>query len=135
MEPGRYQTRQIINALYRCGGIYFFCLFIFDYKARFVCVKCKTCLRIAILAYCFNIFGSIFGVLFCLHIKKLILGCKSIWQSMRKFPCAVWRVSIFPHTDKKETFFFLKTEYWSGLNFLDNYFLIRPENLKKFLKI
>ena len=25
---------------------------------------------------------------------------------------------------------FLKTEYWYGLNFLDNYLFIRPENLK-----
>ena len=53
------------------------CLFIFDYKALFVCVKDRTCLRIAIPDYCFNIFGSIFGVLFCLLIKKL-LGCKTI---------------------------------------------------------
>ena len=30
-----------------------------------------------------------FGVLFCLLIKKVILGSKTIWQSMRKFPCAV----------------------------------------------
>ena len=52
----------------------------------------------------FNIFGSMFGVLFCLLIKKLILGCKTISQSMRKFLWAVWSVSTFPHMDKEETF-------------------------------
>ena len=48
----------------------------------FVCVKDRTCLRMAIPAYCFSIFGSIFGALFCLLIK-LILECDTIWQSMR----------------------------------------------------
>ena len=62
--------------------------FIFDYKVLFVCVKDKTCLRMAIPAHYFNIFGSIFGVLFCLIIKKLIVGIKTIWKSVRKFPCA-----------------------------------------------
>ena len=37
-------------------------------------------------------------------IKKLILECGSIWQSMRKFLWAVWSVSTFPHMDKEETF-------------------------------
>ena len=50
-----------------------FTVFIFNYKAPFVCVKGKACRKIAIPAYCFNIFGSMFGDLFCLHIKKLIL--------------------------------------------------------------
>ena len=54
----------------------FICLF--DYKALFVCVKDRTCLRMAIPAYCFSIFGSIFGVLFCLLIKKFILGSNTI---------------------------------------------------------
>ena len=40
----------------------FVCLSIFNYKALFVCVKDRTCLKIAIPAYCFNIFGSGFGV-------------------------------------------------------------------------
>ena len=69
--------------------IYLFTVFIFNSKALFVCVKDRVCLKVAIPAYCFTIFGSIFGVLFCLLIKKLILGSKTIWQSMRKFPCAV----------------------------------------------
>ena len=50
----------------------------FDYKALFVCLKDITCLRMAIPAYCFSIFGSFFGPLFCLLIKKLILGCDTI---------------------------------------------------------
>ena len=73
----------------------------------FVCVKDRTCLRMAIPAYCFSIFGSIFGALFCLLIKKLILEYDIIWQSMRKFLQAVWSVSTFPHMDK-ETFLFWK---------------------------
>ena len=71
---------------------------------KLVCVKGRTCLRMAIPAYCFNIFESIFGVLFSLLIRKLILGCKTIWQSMRKFLWAVWSVSTFPHMGKEETF-------------------------------
>ena len=55
-------------------------------------------------AYCFSIFGSIFGALFSLLTKKLILGCDTIWQSMRKFPGAVWIVSTLPDMDKEETF-------------------------------
>ena len=70
-----------------------------------VCVKERTCLRIAISVNCFNIFGSIFGLLFSLLIKKLMLGSKTIWQSMRKFPCAIWSVRVFPHMDKEEIFF------------------------------
>ena len=58
--------------------IVFICLFIFDYKSLFACVKNKTYLRIAVPASSSNIFGSIFGVLLCLHIKKLILGSKTI---------------------------------------------------------
>ena len=37
--------------------------------------------------------------------------------------------------DKEETFFFLKTAHWYSLNFLVHYFLIRPENVLKGLKI
>ena len=122
----RTETKQRINAVHCTRGMYL-CLFIFDYKALLVCVKDRTCLRIAIVAYCFNIFGSISSVLFCLLIKKLILGCKTIWQSMRS-------VSTLPHMDKEEAFFFLKTAYWHGQNFLDDYLFIRSENLKTSLK-
>ena len=74
----------------------FICLL--DNKALFVRV------RMAIPAYCLNIVGSIFGALFCLLIKKLILECKTVWQSMRKFIWAFWSVSKIPHIDKEETF-------------------------------
>ena len=53
----------------------FICLF--DYKALFVCLKDRTCLRMAIPAYFFNIFGSIFGAFICV-LKKLILECDTI---------------------------------------------------------
>ena len=56
--------------------IYLFTVFIFNSKALFVCVKDRVCLKVAIPAYFFNSFGSIFGVLFCLRFKKLILGSK-----------------------------------------------------------
>ena len=127
----RTETKQRINAVHCTRGMYL-CLFIFDYKALLVCVKDRTCLRMAIPAYCFNIFGSVFIVLFCLYIKKLILGCKTVWQSMRKSPCAVWSVSTFPHMDKEEAFFFLKTAHCQ--NFLDNYLFIRSGNLNTSLK-
>ena len=69
--------------------IYQITVFIFNYKALFVFVKDSACLKTAIPAYCFNIFGSIFGFLFLLLNKKLILAGKTIWQNKRKFPCAV----------------------------------------------
>ena len=75
------------------------------YLCLFVCVKDSTYLRMAIPAYCFSIFGLIFDVFFRLLIKKIILGCETIWKSMRKFLWAVWSVSIFPHMEKEETFF------------------------------
>ena len=52
--------------------IYLFTVFTFNSKALFVCVKDRVCLKVTIPAYCFTIFGSIVGVLFCLLIKKLI---------------------------------------------------------------
>ena len=58
--------------------IYLFTVFISNYKALFARVKDRTCLKMATPAYCFKIFGQIFGVLFCLIIKKLILGSKTI---------------------------------------------------------
>ena len=59
--------------------LYLFTVFIFNPKSLFVCVKENVCLKVAIPSYCFNIFGSIFGVLFCALIKKLILGSNTIW--------------------------------------------------------
>ena len=53
-------------------------LFVFDYKALLICVTDKTCLIIATTAFCFNIFKSIFGPLFYLLDRKLILGSKPI---------------------------------------------------------
>ena len=91
--------------------IYLQYLYLFNYKALFVCVKDSAYLKTAIPTYCFNIFGSIFGVLFSLLIKKLILESKTIWQSMRTFSRAVRRVRRFPHMDKEETFFFLKAAH------------------------
>ena len=54
-----------------------------------------ACLRMAI---------KFFGVLFCLLIKKFILGCDTIWQSMIKFLWVVGSVSTFPHLEKEKKF-------------------------------
>ena len=70
----RIETKQRINAVHYSSVEVFIYLFISDLyliKALFVSLKDRTCLRIAIPAYCLNIFGSIFGVLFSLLIKKL----------------------------------------------------------------
>ena len=56
----------------------FIAVFIFNYKALFVCVKDRAFLKIAIPSYGFNNFESTFGVLSCLLIKKIILGSKTI---------------------------------------------------------
>ena len=111
MEPGIYQTwnlvqyiigirtetRQKINAVHCSRGIHLSVYLIV--KLGLFVLK-----RMAIPFYCFSIFGSIFGALFCLLIKKLILECDTIWQSMRKFLRVVWSVSTFPHMEKEETF-------------------------------
>ena len=68
--------------------IYRFIVSIFNFRALLVCVKDRICQKVAISAYCLTIFGSIFGVLSFVLIKKLMLGSKTIWQSMRKFSCA-----------------------------------------------
>ena len=68
-------------------------------------------------------FGSIFGALFCLPIKMFILGCDTIWQSMRKFLWALWSVSTFPQIDKEETFLSWKLHIsmiWMFYTFLLN---------------
>ena len=100
-------------------GYLYICLSIFDYKALCVCAKDRTYLRIAIPAYCFNIFGSIFGFLFCLLIKMWVLGSRSIWESIRKVPSAVWSVRTICHIDKEETVFYWKLHIgmvWMFLN-------------------
>ena len=102
----------------------FICLF--DCKALFVCVKDRTCLRMAIPAYCFSIFGSSFGALFCLLIKKLMLECDTISQSMRVSTSSL-KYEYISSYGQRRNISFLKTAHWYGLNFL--YLFIRPENL------
>ena len=46
----------------------FICLF--DHKAFFVCAKDRACLRMAIPAYCFSIFGSILVPYFVYLLKR-----------------------------------------------------------------
>ena len=97
----------------------FICLF--DYKALFLCLTDRTCLKMAIPSYCFSIFGSIFAALLSLLIKKFMLGCETIWQSMSKFLWAVWSVSTLLHMDKEEAFLSWKLHIamiWSFYTFL-----------------
>ena len=101
------------------------------FRALFPCVKDRACLRLAIPSYYFNIIGSVFGFLFCLLIKKLkklILGSKTIWQSMRKFPCEIWSLATFGQRRNIETFFLEKYMLAWFEFFLDNYFFMRPRN-------
>ena len=63
------QKQDRINAIHRSKDIYLSVYLYFIIKLL-VCVKDSVCLRIAIPAYCINIFGSIFGILFCLLIGK-----------------------------------------------------------------
>ena len=98
------KTRQIVNEVY-CSRRIYLRLSTFDYRALFVYVKDRRCVRIAMPAYCFNNCGSTFDFLFCLLDGKLILSSKTIWQSMEKFPCAVLSVRTFPHMEEEEPFF------------------------------
>ena len=72
-NQNRNKAENKCSSLHFSRGIYLsvYFRFIFDHKALFVSLKDRTCLRIAIPAYCLNIFGSIFGVLFSFLIKKL----------------------------------------------------------------
>ena len=137
MEPGKYQTwrlvqyiigirtetSQRINATHSSRGIYYlFTVFIFNC----VCVcKRQSMSKNSDTCPLLQDSGSIFDVFFSLLIKKLLLGSKTMWQSMRKFPCK----NIFSYGQRKN-FFYLKTAYWYRLIFLDNYLFIRLENLK-----
>ena len=120
MEPGTYQTWKPVSILVSKQKqdreqmqlikveilIYLLTAFIFNSKALLFCVKDRVWLKVSIPAYSFIIFGSIFvGFFFGLLIKKSILGSKTIWQSMRKFPGAVSSVRTFPNVDKEETSF------------------------------
>ena len=85
----------------------------------FACVKDRTCLRMAIPAYCFIIFGSTFGALFCLPIKKLILECDTIWKKYEEDSISSLKCDYISSDEQRRNISFLKTAHWYGLNFLD----------------
>ena len=104
----RRETRQRIITVHCSTGIYS-CLFIFYYKALHTWVKERTCLRIAIPAYCFVV-----GALFCVLIKNLIIWSKTTWQTMKEYPWAVWSVrTLLVRTKKKHFFLENSTLVWS----------------------
>ena len=72
----RIATSQRINAVHYSRGVYL-SVYLYLIIKLFVCVKDRTCLRTAIPAYYFNIFGSIFSALLFLLTKKLIFGIKN----------------------------------------------------------
>ena len=98
-------------------------MYLFICLALFVCVKDMKCLRMAIPIYCFNIFGLIFGLLFCLHIKNLILGCKDLAKYEKVSVSSLMCENISSY-GKRRSISFLKIAHWYGLNFLDISFLL-----------
>ena len=94
--------------------IYLFRVFAFSYKTLFVCVKDRPCLKIAIPAYRFNIFGSVFGVLFCLLIKELIIEVKPSENHEKVSMCTLKFKDISSY-EQRSKFFFLEdyTLVWS----------------------
>ena len=124
LEPGIYQAwkliqyigirreaRQRINAV-QCSRVIYLSLYLIIKLCLFV--QRTGRLRIATPACCFNIFGSIFGVVFCFLIKKLILGCKTIWQRWESFydQFEVW-VHFPIWTKEKHLFLVNCTLVWS----------------------
>ena len=75
---------------------------------------------------------KLFGVLFCLLIKKFILGCDTIWQSMGKFLWGVGSVNTFPHMDKEEKFLSSKLHIGMVSNFYTFSLDLKIEELKNF---
>ena len=110
-EQINFFTVEVFNYLFKCFSI-------FDYAALLCCIKDGACLEMSLPACCLNICGSFFVYLFCLLERKLLLGCKTIWESMRKLPCSIGRVGTFLHLDIEETSFFHKicTLFRNGLN-------------------
>ena len=72
--------------------------------------KDRACLRIAIPAYCFNSFGSIFGVLFYLLDRKLILR-SSLTKYEKFFRCSLKCRYITPDGRRRNVVFFLKNAH------------------------
>ena len=93
-----------------------------------VCVKDRTCLRMAIPTYCLCIFGSIFGDLYFLLIKKV--NIIRVWHYLTKYEkvsMSSLKCECISSYGQRRTIFLLKTAHSHGINFL--YLSIRPENL------
>ena len=113
---------KLISLQWRYLFIYL-CLFIFGYRALFVCVKDKTGLRSK---NSNSILLPIFGILFFFS---------EIWQSMRNFYMYNLKCGDISSYGQRTNINF-SWKLYSGLVwfFLDNYLYMRPENLKS-LKI
>ena len=92
----RTETKQKINTVH-CSRDIYLSVYLFWLLSSVCLYKKLEMSKNSNARTLLNIVGSSFGVLFCLLIKKSILGSKTIWQSMRKFPCAIWSVGTFPH--------------------------------------
>ena len=115
--------------------------FVTIFVTKFVTLFWNVCqyLRhmVDIPVYCFNIFRSAFGLLFCLLDRKLILGSTPIWQVWESInvQLEVWGHFLRQKIDISKCHFFLKTAHWYVVwNFFDNPFM-RSENLKSCQKI
>ena len=108
----------------------------FDYRALFVWLKYRTCLRISIPVFCFCLLicGSGFGVLFW---SKGNIRKQNHLTKYEKVPlCSLKCVNICWYRQRINVFFFLKnsTLVWSE-SFLNNYLFMRPESSKASLKV
>ena len=105
--------------------LFIYLLFIWSYSSVCLCKK-QDIAKNGNTSLLLQHFGSNIGILFCLHIEKLILGCKTIWESFYE-QFEVW-VHFLIWTKKKHFFHENCTLVWS--EFSDNYLYISPKNLK-----
>ena len=104
----------------------FIYLFIYMWLQSSVYLCKRQDIAIVLSVYCFNIFGSTFGALFYLLIRKFILGSKTIWKSMRfSGAVEVWGRFLICAKKKHDFFFENCTLVWSW----DQKFTIKCENL------
>ena len=92
-----------------------------------VCVKDRTCLRMAIPTYYLSIFGSILGDLYFLLIKKVNIRMWHYLAKYEKVSMSSLKCDFHFLIWTKNIISFLKTVHWYGLVFL--YLFIRPEDL------
>ena len=136
--------------------IYLFTAFIFNYKALFFCVKHRACLKIAIPAYCFNIFIVCIGVSSSplYHAKPFVKSANFFVIKYFRFQFIFYvKIATTPasptkrsplsflltwkeeHRQKRNIFLLENCTWVQSVFVLENYLFIRLENLKTRLQI